>query len=47
MRGLGVAALMCTALYALGRETAVLGAILLTAYMGVYGLPRICASAIR
>jgi hypothetical protein len=31
--GLGVAALICTALYALPR-TAVLGAILLTAYMG-------------
>jgi hypothetical protein len=33
MRGLGVAALICTALYAWPR-TAVLGAILLTAYMG-------------
>jgi len=33
MRGLGVVALMCTALYAWPR-TAVLGAILLTAYMG-------------
>ena len=32
-RGLGVVALICTALYALPR-TAVLGAILLTAYMG-------------
>ena len=32
-RGLGVLALICTALYALPR-TAVLGAILLTAYMG-------------
>lgn len=32
-RGLGVAALLCTALYAFPR-TAVLGAILLTAYMG-------------
>ena len=33
MRGIGVAALVCTALYAWPR-TAVLGAILLTAYMG-------------
>jgi hypothetical protein len=33
MRGLGVVALVCTALYAWPR-TAVLGAILLTAYMG-------------
>src|SRR5262247_4050855 len=33
MRGLGVVALICTALYAWPR-TAVLGAILLTAYMG-------------
>ena len=33
MRGLGVVALICTALYA-GPRTAVLGAILLTAYMG-------------
>jgi DoxX-like protein len=33
MRGLGVIALICTALYAWPR-TAVLGAILLTAYMG-------------
>lgn len=32
-RGLGIVALLCTALYALPR-TAVLGAILLTAYMG-------------
>jgi hypothetical protein len=33
MRGLGLVALICTALYAWPR-TAVLGAILLTAYMG-------------
>ena len=32
-RGLGIVALLCTALYALP-QTAVLGAILLTAYMG-------------